>query len=181
MKTRIIQSQAELMELAGRIADAADSAVATLGHLCHSSSSFQVLASIKFKQIGADPLESTPLNLIEQVNQTFTYLASLEAVHYLFNEHTEHAPFRVNLGTASGSDVESLDGMVAAEVFSAVSPSNNRKLTKDIKKVNATDAQHRYVFYACPNRLPGETSVSNYPHVRVISLGCNFMNVLGAD
>jgi hypothetical protein len=180
VKTRIIQSQAELMELAGRIVEAADSAVATLGHLCRSSSSFQVLASIKFKQIGADPLQSTPLNLIEQVNQTFTYLASLEAVHYLLNEHTEHAPFRVNLGTASGSDVESLDGKVAAEVFSAVSPSNNQKLKKDIEKVNATDAQHRYVFYACPNYPTGETSESYHPTVRVISLGCNFTNVLEA-
>ena len=100
-----------------------------------------VLEALKFKQSGRDPLDPTkPLNMIEQLNQTFTYLVSVRAVEFLFEKHPEAAPFRVNLGTAAGSDVESVDGSVAAEVFAAVAPHNNHKLAKDIAKVRSTPA-----------------------------------------
>jgi hypothetical protein len=56
----------------------------------------------------------------------------------------------MNLGTTAGTDVESADGRIAAEVFAAVSPSNNGKLQKDISKVNSTAAEHRYVFFYSP-------------------------------
>ncbi|MGE0273772.1 MAG: hypothetical protein AB7H88_15250 [Vicinamibacterales bacterium] len=66
------------------------------------------LARIRFEPIGSDPL--TPerrLNFVEQINQTFTYLASLEAARWLLTEHPECAPLVLNLGTLGGSDIES--------------------------------------------------------------------------
>lgn len=83
---------------------------------------------MKFSPVGCDPLDAdTPLNLIEQINQTFTYLASAKAVKLLLQLHPELAPFTVNLGTSPGSDIESRTGAaLAAEVFAAVNTSNNR-------------------------------------------------------
>ena len=97
------------------------------------------------------------LNLIEQVNQTFTALVSVRAVEYLFDHHPGACPFRVNLGTAPGSDIESLDRSVVAEVFAATSPSSNQKKKKDIAKAAAVPAKHRYVFFHCPGNHNRET------------------------
>ena len=78
----------------------------------------------------------------------------------------------MSLGTARGHDIVSSDGSVIAEVFAAVRPESNRKLVKDLKKLNATSASHKYVFYSCPNRARGEVAASNaYPEIRIISLG----------
>ena len=63
------------------------------------------------------------------------------------------AAFAINLGTASGTDIESVaPKVVAAEVFAAVHPSNNRKLAKDLKKLalECPDADARYVFFGAP-------------------------------
>ncbi|EHV9720282.1 hypothetical protein K1B37_001001 [Vibrio parahaemolyticus] len=69
-----------------------------------------------------------------------------------------YAPFKVNLGTTAGLDIESLCGLVAAEVFAAVSPTNNRKLAKDIEKVAGSNAKHKFVFMLCPEFKEGRLS-----------------------
>ena len=69
----------------------------------------------------------------------------------LFTEYAELAPFRLNLGTAPGSDIESECHSLAAEVFASVTPTNNQKLKKDINKVLETDAKLKFVFFICPN------------------------------
>lgn len=56
------------------------------------------------------------------------------------------ALFRLNLGTASGSDIESECGGVAAEV----TPTNNQKLKMDINKVLKTSAKLKFVFSCAP-------------------------------
>ena len=61
------------------------------------------------------------------------------------------APFKLNLGTASGSDIESECGELAGEIFAAVAPTSNQKLKKDINKVLATNARLKFVFFMCPN------------------------------
>ena len=107
---------------------------------------------MKFGGIGFDPLDSDrKLNLIEQINQSFTYLASFYALETLFTEYPELAPFKLNLGTAAGSDIESECGGLAAEVFASVTPTNNQKLKKDINKVLETNAKLKFVFFICPN------------------------------
>jgi hypothetical protein len=172
MKTQVISSEAELGPLEARIAESASSAVARLLEICRSGTPLDSLRRIKFESVGFDPLGQRDLNLIEQVNQTFTYLATLQAVRYLFQRHAESGPFTINLGTAPGPDISSQDGKVVAEVFSAVTPESNRKLKKDARRVGSMKAEIRYVFYACPVKGPGDMSaLSDYPNVRIVSLG----------
>ena len=66
---------------------------------------------MKFKETGFEPLESKPINIIEQLNQLFTYLVSIEAVIYLIKIHLNKT-FILNLGTASGNDIESSDSTI---------------------------------------------------------------------
>lgn len=131
------------------------------------------MAYIKFDRIGCDPLDADrPLNLIEQVNQTFTYMASFRAVKKLIELHPELAPFKLNLGTAKGSDIESCCGALAAEVFAAVNTSNNRKLASDRKKVSQTTARFKYVFLMCPDIGSGrQPKLEREPGVEVWSVG----------
>lgn len=135
-------------------ASAARSAERSLQQLASISGpeALKALWRMKVEAIGCDPMNAErPLNLIEQVNQTFTYIASARAARILFEKHPGAAPFTLNLGTAAGPDIESeKEGGVAAEVFAAVNTSNNKKLKKDIAKVSATSARFKYVFYMCP-------------------------------
>lgn len=156
MKTRVIHTLEEADALNAALSTSAGRALEQLGRQLQENSSLHVLASIKFRPIGRDPLDADrPLNLIEQVNQTFTYLASIRAVKKLMELHPDLAPFTLNLGTASGSDIESCCGALAAEVFAAVNTSNNRKLASDLKKVSQTSARYKYVFFMCPDIGPG--------------------------
>jgi len=133
---------------------------------------------MKFEEIGCDPLDPRRrLNLIEQLNQTFTYAASLKAAEYLLNHHTDLRSLTLNLGTRSGWDIETAEGGgLVAEVFASVHPRNNRKLEKDIQKVAAAKAKHRYVFFMCPGFEPGSyPEKSRFPEVEVVSLGCDLL------
>lgn len=72
---------------------------------------------------------------------------------FLFERHADAGGFRLNLGTAAGTDIESVvPDVVAAETFAAVHPLNNRKLTKDMEKLARTCpmAKARYVFFGAP-------------------------------
>lgn len=147
-----------------------------LAELAGSESPMAFLYLLKFRAVGCDPLDpSRPLNLIEQLNQTFTYLASFSAAAFLFEQHPKVQSLSLNLGTTSGFDVETPeDGGIAAEVFAAVTPTNNRKLAKDIERVSMSTARHRYVLFISPEHDPGlyrdATKVSG---VTVWSLGCS--------
>ena len=114
---------------------------------------------MKFGGIGFDPLDSNrKLNIIEQINQSFTYLASFYALEVLFTEYPKLAPVKLNLGTAPGSDIESECGELAAEVFAAVAPTSNQKLKKDINNVLETESKLKFVFFMCPNFELGRQS-----------------------
>ena len=112
--------------------------------------------AIKFEKIGCDPLDTTEQwNLIEQINQTFTYLASLKASEILFEEHKSLKMVKLNLGTTDGYDLIGTDAkgkdIVVAEVFATVNHRNNAKLRSDIEKVMTSDIEKRYVFFAAEN------------------------------
>ena len=52
-----------------------------------------------------------------------------------------------------------VEGLVEAETFAAVNPSNNGKLAADLRKLAARPEAHRYVFFMSPGysrneRLP---------------------------
>jgi hypothetical protein len=78
---------------------------------------------------------------------------TLKALPFLFERHPSAGGFCLNLGTASGTDIESvMPGVGEAEVFAAVHPKNNRTLENDLIKLalKCPDAQFRYVFFGAP-------------------------------
>jgi hypothetical protein len=109
-----------------------------------------LLKSLRFDLVGHDPLTGEALNFVEQLNQTFTILASLKAVEELIRLHPGGG-FRLALGTSSGRDIESVvEGLVAAEVFCATHPNSNQKLKREIDRLAPDRSTHRYVFFASP-------------------------------
>jgi hypothetical protein len=79
----------------------------------------QFLSELKFAQVGHDPLDSSRrLNLIEQLNQTFTYLAAFKSADFLFSRHPTATYLSLNLGNRKGWDIETEEEEgVVAEVF----------------------------------------------------------------
>lgn len=122
--------------------------------ISNESDSLQVLRLMKFSESGHDSADGRKLNIIEQVNETFTYLVGLDAAKWVLQTHPELLPagINVNLGTAAGFDLESVEaGVMAAEVFAATNPRSNDKLRKDLARLaeKATDYKHRYEFVSC--------------------------------
>jgi hypothetical protein len=128
-----------------------------------------LLKSLRFELVGHDPLTGEPLNVVEQLNQTFTILVTLRAVERLIELHPDAGGFHLALGTSSGRDIESVTpGLVAAEVSSATHPSSNQKLKKDIARLDADPARHRYVFFAAPGYVVGrQERLETSPGVQV--------------
>lgn len=154
-----------------RIMENTESTTTRLNELLENKMGIDLFHEIRFLEVGQDPLESRPLNLVEQLNQTFTYLTSLMAAEYLLKTHPEHAPYILNLGTSPGYDVISEDEVVIAETFAATSPISNDKLKKDCIKVSArTGALHKYVFYYSPDERNVDQVRSKFPGVRIIQL-----------
>ena len=152
LKSFVVNDIRELEQLEQKLYESMDKTLLQINSDVSSISSQTLFSKMKFGGIGFDPLDSNrPLNIIEQINQSFTYLASFYALEVLFTEYPELASFQLNLGTAPGSDIESECGGLAAEVFAAVAPTSNQKLKKDINKVLATDAKLKFVFFVCPN------------------------------
>jgi hypothetical protein len=115
-----------------------------------------LLRAMRFDMVGHDPLTGEPLNVVEQLNQTFTILVTLRAIEQLFELHPNAGGFRLALGTSSGRDIESVkERLVAAEVFSATRPTSNQKLKKDLMRLASDPAQYRYVFFCCPGYSAG--------------------------
>lgn len=173
MKQIILQNQEEAEKHIETLRHTAHEAQQRVQAISTSSSSLGFLEQLKFKKVGCDPLDgSRALNIIEQINQTFTYLASFRAAKLLFQWHESVGPLTLNLGTAKGSDIETTENDdIAAEIFAATSPGSNLKLKKDIAKVHATDAKYKYVFFICPNIEAGRYETPGSDEVIVWSLG----------
>lgn len=172
MKLRSISTEADADEIEARARLSASKALVQVGALA-SADALSVLWQMKTGALGCDPLNAeVPLNLIEQLNQTFTYIASARAAKVLLSKHPEMAPFRLNLGTSPGPDIESeIGGGLSAEVFAAVTPGNNQKLRRDIQKVYETNAASKYVFFMCPGYGKGSQPQLSRDGVTVWSLG----------
>jgi hypothetical protein len=172
MKQIILKNLEQVDEHIELIRHSADEAKIRLMEISEQDDDIGFLERIKFDQIGFDPLDaSRRLNLIEQVNQTFTYLASLRAAKVLFASHAGIESFKLNLGTSSGQDIESSDGEIVAEVFSATKPGSNDKLNKDIKRLKTLSARFKYVFFMCPGIPEGIFRYRNEKEVIIWSLG----------
>lgn len=165
----VVSSSAHLEQLEAlerSVMKAAEDSVNRLKEVLREHDALTALARLKFATVGSDPLDhSRSLNFVEQMNQSFTYLATFEAARHLFNEHPNCESLTLNLGTAAGSDIRSNDGTIAAEVFSATHPHSNDKLRKDIDRVRQSGAGSPYVFYLCATTI--ECDVAD---VRVVAL-----------
>lgn len=174
MKQRSIATTQEAIALEQAVVRSAERAMARILELHDPSAALRTLWEMKFRPVGCDPLDcDSPLNVIEQLNQTFTYIASARAVRILLDIHPYFAPFTLNLGTVGGSDIESsVPGKLACEVFAAVNTSNNQKLNNDLAKVGATAAENKYVFFMCPGFETGrQPKLERRSDVQVWSVG----------
>lgn len=153
-RLRTIRNVTELEEIRSRVLESV-----TLTSRWLASFEYQPMSlfrAMRFTKIGHDPLTLEPLNIVEQLNQTFTILATLRAIELLFQLHSDVQGFRMALGTCSGRDIESIEeGLIAAEVFCATHPASNQKLRKDVARMSTDQAKHRYVFFASPSHVRG--------------------------
>ena len=113
----------------------------------------EVLKRIKFQPIGFHPIADRPLNFIEQVNQSWTYVVALEAAKKLLALHPDAGGFHLAPGAHASLDLDIMSvepGYVGAETFAAVHPRNNGKLRADLAKLSSRAEKHRYVFFMSP-------------------------------
>ena len=166
LRRRVFSRQAEIEEQRRMLLDSAEQTAKWLR--AYSGDALSFLHQTRFHKVGFCPLTSGPLNVVEQLNQTFTILCSLSAVKELLAMHPDVGGFRVALGASSGRDIESvIPGLVAAEVFAATSPSSNNKLNADLNRLAKDSSEHRYVFFACPNIPKGRQEKREKYGVRV--------------
>ena len=135
---------------------------------------FEALHTLRFEKFGYHPLGLHPLNLIEQLNQSFTVMVSLAAARHLLEWFPQSEGLRLNPAAKRGRDIQSIrPNEVEAEVFAAVNPNNNGKLKNDIKSMTQSCAANRYVFFYAPTHNPGRQRDLEQPgsEVQVWALG----------
>jgi hypothetical protein len=128
----------------------------------HQGDPLDLLRQMKFHPVGYHPIEDRPLNLVEQLNQTWTYAVALVATSKLLELHPNAGGFRVAPGAHMSIPLDIMsveEGSVGAETFAVTHPSSNGKLTADLNKLAGRTERHRYVFFCAPGfptteRLP---------------------------
>lgn len=148
----IVQSLADISRHRETIAAAARKTQAWLR--AHDGDALELLRAMKFERVGFHPTAEHALNVIEQINQTFTYVVALAASEVLLGLHPEAGGFVLAPGAHMSRELDIMSvepGIVGSETFAAVQPRNNQKLAKDMAKLTACTALHRYLFFASPN------------------------------
>jgi hypothetical protein len=82
------------------------------------------LRHMKFDPIGFHPIEERSLNLVEQINQTWTFAVALAAARQLLQPHPDVGGFRLAPGAYASLPLDIIseaEGQVGAETFAAVS------------------------------------------------------------
>ena len=166
-----VSTLADVGIMRARILDATIRAQKRFARITTDLAPFEWLSALKLESEGFRPLAEGRMNFIEQLNQSLTCLASFAAVEYLLTVHPAGAPYQLNLASAAGTDILGANHLVAAEVFTAVHPRNNRKLVTDALRVSRSEAQYRYVFFYSPAVAAGpQPSPARYPSVAIIAL-----------
>jgi hypothetical protein len=147
-----------VVDIDSHLAEIEDSAARLRDWLgAHAGTPLELLRQIKFDAAGHHPLEKRPLNIIEQVNQTWTYTVALMAARQLLTMHPEAGGFHLAPGAHASLKLDIMSevkGLVGAESFAAVTPRNNGKLAADLAKMEKRGETHRYVFFMSP-KYPG--------------------------
>ncbi len=135
--------------------------------------SIDMLRRMKFDLIGYHPIDGRSLNLVEQINQTWTYLVALAVAKQLLELHPEANGYRLAPGAHASQALDIMseaDGLVGAETFAAVHPRNNDKLNNDLRKMAARTELNRYIF-SCLRNSPGQlVSLNSSDGVQVWSV-----------
>ena len=171
-KVRLISSIDDAISLRNEIIKSADIAKSNILAVASNTSAVDLMYNLKFTELGFEPLANKPINLIEQLNQMFTYLVSVEGVIYLIKAYPQMS-FTLNLGTTSGYDIESTDKSIIAETFSSTSPKSNDKLKKDVIRLAANNsALKKYAFYYSANDFAAyvENLKRSYPDVNILKV-----------
>jgi hypothetical protein len=119
----------------------------------HTGEPLDMLRQMKFETVGFHPIEGHALNLVEQINQTWTYTVALAAARQLLTLHPDAGGFQLAPGAYASAPLDIMseaEGLVGAETFAAVDPSNNRKLALDLAKMATRPERYRYVFFLSP-------------------------------
>lgn len=123
-----------------------------------------LLRRMKFETVGFHPIEGHALNLVEQINQTWSYVVALAAARQLLLLHPDVGGYRLAPGAYASIPLDimsEVEGRVGAETFAAVDPRNNDKLITDLAKMAARREQFRYVFFMSP-RFPGSRRLTQF-------------------
>jgi hypothetical protein len=84
----IVRTIAEIDPLLERVRAAASPTAQVLARLpAAEPDGLEVLRRLKFTEIAWHPIDDRSLNLVEQINQTWTYLVTLKAMPFLFERH----------------------------------------------------------------------------------------------
>jgi hypothetical protein len=150
-----IRTDAEAEREMAKVQEAARRAQEWL--LAQTGDPLNLLRQTKFESVGFHPIDHNPINLVEQINQTWTFAVAIAAARQLLALHPDAGGFRLAPGAHASLPLDIMseqNGLVGAETFAAVSPRNNGKLEKDLEKLRGRCEKHRYVFFSSPE-FPG--------------------------
>ena len=86
----IVKTTAKIDPLLERVRAAATRTAQALARLTAGEpDGLRVLRRLKFTEMAWHPIDDRPLNLVEQINQTWPYLVTLKALPILFERHPE--------------------------------------------------------------------------------------------
>lgn len=160
-----------LTDIEAHLATIEGSTTRAIQALAAVASPKDALRQMKFGRLGRHPIEDRALNVIEQVNQTFTYMVALNAARWLLDRHPEAGGFVLAPGAHASQRLDVMSvvpDLVGAETFAASHPDSNRKLRRDLERLSADRSQHRYAFFYSPGFTPGrQTKLERSPGVEV--------------
>lgn len=86
-----------------------------------------LLRRMKFETAGFHPIQGHALNVVEQINQTWTYVVALAAARHLLEMHPEAGGYVLAPGAHAAIELDIMSeapGLVGAETFAAVDRKN---------------------------------------------------------
>jgi hypothetical protein len=173
-KQIVIVNPKEIRMYENRIIANTRIAIASLQDQLRTLEGIEALRLMKFTKCGGDPFTGEHLNLVEQINQTFTYLVCLEAVRVIMERHPDRdTPYVVSFGSKGGFDVMTKDGSIVCDCFASVRPDRHGQLIREVRKVSGySDAKYKYVVFYAVEKKPAllQRIQVKYPDVVVIPL-----------
>jgi hypothetical protein len=147
-----IVTEADVDHWLDTITQSARSTVRVIGEFSLEAP-LDALYGLKFEQIGFHPVDHRPLNVVEQINQTWTFVTALEAARLLLQWHPEVGPLLLAPGAHASQPLDIMSeapNLIGAETFAALAPENNKKIARDLVKMAKRLEKHRYIFFMSP-------------------------------